>query len=444
MRKDLQDTVSKLVERLSRNFDEVAVLAVSSKETMVKIWNSEPSVVQLWSRVGLNLRLAKSGRLWVLTYHTHEPEALVSHAEDILKVANRISEAELYASLPEYATCKPITGAFDNNVEFYTKNPDKLVDSLITETLSTGVDRVSGTISLGQVERILVTSKGYECSEAKTTFEVYARAFKGELTGHWAHGSTRVSLDAVRDVGRRAGYYATITKNRVDFTPGEYDVVLSPLVMGNLLEYVAWMSSALMVLMGFSIFAKYKPGDKVAVESFSVYDAPRDTSLPGVVGFDAEGVETHNKPIIEKGVLVTLLHNNATASKMNTKSTGNAGWVNPQPWNLDVPGGLIREEELVRELRDGVFITNNWYTRLQNYYEGLFSTVSRDAALLVKNGEIVGHVGRIRVTSTFNKLLSGIKGISKERFDVQWWEVRIPTRAPYIIVSKLRLTRPEA
>jgi PmbA protein len=289
-----------------------------------------------------------------------------------------------------------------------------------------------------------VTSKGYECSEAKTTFEVYARAFKGELTGHWAHGSTRVSLDAVRDVGRRAGYYATITKNRVDFTPGEYDVVLSPLVMGNLLEYVAWMSSALMVLMGFSIFAKYKPGDKVAVESFSVYDAPRDTSLPGVVGFDAEGVETHNKPIIEKGVLVTLLHNNATASKMNTKSTGNAGWVNPQPWNLDVPGGLIREEELVRELRDGVFITNNWYTRLQNYYEGLFSTVSRDAALLVKNGEIVGHVGRIRVTSTFSKLLSGIKGISKERFDVQWWEVRIPTRAPYIVVSKLQLTRPEA
>jgi PmbA protein len=441
---ELQVTLHKIVERLSRIYDEVAALAVLSKDAMVKIWNSEPSVTQLWTQIEVNLRLAKSGRLWVLTYRTHEPQVLISHAEEILKTADKVSEAELYAPLPDYASCKPIVDAFDNNVEYYMRNPDKLVSDLITETLSTGADRVSGAIMLSRVERLLVTSKGYECQEAKTAFKAYARAFKGEFTGHWAHGSTRLSLEAVRDVGRRAGHYATITRNRVDFTPGEYDVVLSPLVVSNLIEYLAWMASALMVFMGFSMFAKYKPGDNVSVESFSLFDVPRDTTLPGTTGFDAEGVETLNKPIIEKGALITLLHNTATASKMNIKSTGNAGWVNPQPWNLDIPGGSIREEDIVKELRSGVFITNNWYTRLQNYYEGVFSTVSRDAALLVKDGEIVGHVGRVRIASTFSKLLKGIKDLSKERFSVWWWEVRTPTRAPFIIISKLQLTRPEA
>jgi len=437
------DLARDITEKLSQQFDEVAVLAIKRRELMVKIWNNEPSITQMWSRLNLYLRLAKSGKLWVLAYETHKPEVLLKHTDEMIKVADKITESELYAPLPDYAVCKPVSGAFDGNVEFYMNYPDELVESLVVGTLSTGVDRVSGTITLSRVERVLTTSRGYECSEVKSEFEVYARAFKDEFTGHWAHGSTHISHSAIREVGRRAGIYATITRNRVDFTPGEYNVILSPLVVGNLFEYVAHMASALSVLTGFSMFSKYKPGDSIATESLSLYDAPRDTSLPGTLGFDDEGVETFNKPIIEKGVFTTLLHNVATASKMGTKSTGNAGWIGPRPWNLNIPGGDMREDELIRELRNGVFITNNWYTRLQNYYEGIFSTVSRDAALLIKNGEIVGHIGRIRIASTFSKLMKNIQGLSRERYDVWWWEVRVPMRAPFIVVSNIQLTKPE-
>lgn len=444
MNTDTSGLVHNIVEKLSRQFDEIAVLAVTRRELMTKVWNSEPSITQLWSRLELNIRLAKSRRLWVLSYETHDPETLVKHAEEIVKIADKIMEAELYAPLPDYASCKPLEGAFDPNAEYYTRNPSRLVDVLISEALSTGVERVSGTIMLSKINRLLVTSKGYECSESKTEFEVYARAFRGDFTGHWAHGSTRISQEAVREVSRRAGFYATIAKTRVDFTPGEYNVILSPLVVGNLFDYVASMASALAVLTGFSMFAKYKPGGIVGVDSLSLHDVPRDPALPGAVGFDDEGVETSNKPIIDKGVLATLLHNAATAVKMNTKSTGNAGWIRPRPWNLEIPSGDIREEELIKELRSGVFITNNWYTRLQNYYEGYFSTVSRDMALLVKNGDVVGHVGRVRVASSFSTLMKNLKELSRERFNIWWWEVRTPTRAPFIIVSNIHLTKPEA
>ncbi|MFZ8783437.1 MAG: metallopeptidase TldD-related protein, partial [Desulfurococcaceae archaeon] len=151
-----------------------------------------------------------------------------------------------------------------------------------------------------------------------------------------------------------------------------------------------------------------------------------------------------DKPIIERGLIRSILHNNATALKSQLKSTGNAGWVYPRPWNLEISEGELREEEIPSVIRNGVIITNNWYTRLQNYYEGYFSTVSRDAALLVRNGEIEGHVGKVRIATSFPRLLSSIVGASRSRHDVSWWEVRVPTRAPFLLVENTPLTKPEA
>ena len=433
-----------LLKSLQGKFDEVSVLVEERSSLMVKLWNTEPSVIQSWLQTSIRLRLAKSGRLWILSYESKDPIYIVKNAEEILKLASRVEESELYAPLPEPGRCNPLTGAFDPSVESAMNDPSKLVEEMTSAALSQGAERVAGTLTLTKTSTTLVDTRGFECSEAKTSVEAYARAFKGEFSGHWAHGSTRLDVVAVREVGRRAGYYATITSKKADISPGEYNVVISPLVAGNLFNYLASMASALRVLMGFSVFAKYKLGERIGSEVVSLYDRPRDTTLPGARGFDDEGVETFDKPIIEKGLIRNILHNNATALKSQLKSTGNAGWVHPRPWNLEISGGELREEEIPSVIRNGVIITNNWYTRLQNYYEGYFSTVSRDAALLVRNGEIEGHVGRVRIATSFPRLLSSIVGASRSRYDVSWWEVRVPTRAPFLLVENTPLTKPEA
>ncbi|MEM0242804.1 MAG: metallopeptidase TldD-related protein, partial [Fervidicoccaceae archaeon] len=159
--------------------------------------------------------------------------------------------------------------------------------------------------------------------------------------------------------------------------------------------------------------------------------------------FDDEGVETVDKAIFEGGKLLTLLHNTATASRNGGKSTGNAGWVMPRAWNLDVLPGDVKEEEMAEILRNGIIIMNNWYTRLQNYVEGQFSTVSRDGALLVKDGEIVGNLGRVRLSTSLPRMLSSIEQLSRERSNILWWEVEIPTRSPFALIRGVNLTRPE-
>ncbi|MEM4622310.1 MAG: metallopeptidase TldD-related protein, partial [Sulfolobales archaeon] len=71
-----------------------------------------------------------------------------------------------------------------------------------------------------------------------------------------------------------------------------------------------------------------------------------------------------------------------------------------------------------------------------------FSTVARDLVLEIRNGSIVGYVDRIRIADKFETLLKSIKLISKDTYDITWWEVRTPTRSPYILAENINLTKP--
>ncbi|WP_448577319.1 metallopeptidase TldD-related protein [Thermosphaera sp.] len=433
----------KIVENLKEKFDEVAVSIITRDNVMVKLWNTEPSVVQSWKITDVTLRLAKDRRLFLLEYSTRDPEALLKDVEELPRMAKKIEEAEIYAPLPEPGAVKPVEGGVDHNALSARDELGKLVYKMLDAALKHNVDRVAGTLTVAYETRTVLNSKGFEASESKTAVEAYLRAFKGEFSGHWAYGGTRIDESKLIETGDRAGYLATISSNKVDLTPGKYTVILSPLVVGNLINYLTFMASAMAVIMGYSMFMKYKPGDKVAAETLTLLDKPRDPTLPGFASFDDEGVETFDKPIIENGRLASLMHNNSTASKMGAKSTGNAGWLFPHPWNLELSPGELSEKDLFKDVEKGVFFSNNWYTRYQNYAEGVFSTVSRDATLYVENGEVIGQVGRVRLSTSFPTLLANTVGCTRERYDVMWWEVRTPSRIPFLVAKDIMVTRPE-
>jgi len=62
-----------LLKTLQNKFDEVSVLIEEKNNVMVKLWNSEPSVTQSWLQTSIQLRLAKSRRLWILDYDSKDP-----------------------------------------------------------------------------------------------------------------------------------------------------------------------------------------------------------------------------------------------------------------------------------------------------------------------------------------------------------------------------------
>lgn len=438
------EIAEEIVKGLKTEFDDVTAIVTSKDESMVKIWNTEPSIVQSWIETSVTVYIAKNRRTLVLSLSIDDPSEIIKRVKAAGPALLKLEASDIYAPLPEPTEWKPIEGLLDRAIAKALDDPKDVAEAMIASALDRGVDRVAGTLDLVYGKRAVVTSKGFSGEEKMTSVEAYLRAFKDEMSGHWAYGARHLDLKSIEEVGDKAGYYATLTDRKADYTPGKYDVIISPLVVGNLVNYVGFMASAAAILMGYSMFLKYKVGDEVASEIISMYDVPRDHELPSSTAFDDEGVPTYDKPIIEKGILRNILHNSGTASKMGTKSTGNAGLIFPIPWNLRLSTGSLSEDDLAAELENGIIINNNWYTRLQNYVEGAFSTVSRDATLLVKNGEVVGDLGRIRISDKIGNLLKNASALGKTLYKIKWWEVETPTKAPYMLIRDVNITKPFA
>lgn len=422
---------------ISLGFDEAAVLVSSSDSTMVKFANSEPSVVQNWRNVEVSVYVTKNQRILGTSAPVSSLEEAYKILERLYSMHGRLPPSMLYAPLPEPGKPEPIPGLVDKRIIEAVRDPSAVSEAIAEAANRYKIDYFAGMFQATHEKRVLVNSKGAELTEESTYIKMYIRAFAGEGSGQWSLGSRRLDMRRVEEVAEIASDFAFRSRVQEDIPPGRYNILLSPMVAGNLLNYVADMALAHSVLMGSSIFMNREPGEKVASELLTIEDDPRNPELPGSASFDDEGVPTYTKPIIEKGVLKTLLHNTKTASKFGARTTGNAGLVFPRLWALNVHRGDYKFDELLSEMKSGLIVTNNWYTRLQNYVEGTFSTITRDAIFIVRNGEIAGAARKLRIADSFPRLLENIVALGDTTYDMYWWEVETPTRVPYILVRDL-------
>ncbi len=197
---------------------------------------------------------------------------------------------------------------------------------------------------------------------------------------------------------------------------------------------MSFMTSAYAAEAGFS-FLVNKLNEKVASDIVTIKDIGNLPNGYGTRKFDDEGVPTRETTIIENGTFRTFLLNHSLARKYGASTTANAGLVMPpHAWNIVLEPGDYTREELFDEVKKGIYITNVWYTRFQNYVAGDFSTIPRDGIFLVENGEL-RPIRNIRVSDNLQRILGGIKGLTKESHHVHWWEVNTPVTTPYVLVG---------
>ncbi|MEM0335131.1 MAG: TldD/PmbA family protein [Thermofilum sp.] len=426
---------------LRAGFEEAAVLAESVESIMVKFANSEPSVIQRWSTRTAHVYLAKQQRILGTSVPLSSPDEAARIIAELHALQTKVPPSMLYAPLPEPPKPQPLEGLVDKKLLEVLHDPSGVSEAIVETARRHPIDHFAGMFQVALERKALATSKGVELEEEGTSLKMYIRAFAGEGSGQWALGSRRYDIKRIEEVAATAADLAVKSRSQEEVPPGKYDIILSPMVVGNLFNIVAEMASASSILMGASMFINKDVGDKVASDALTIIDAPRNAELPGSTAFDDEGVPTYTKPIIEKGVLRNILHNSKTASKFGASSTGNAGLILPRVWTIEVAPGEHSLEEMLREVKNGLIVTNNWYTRLQNYVEGIFSTITRDATLIVRNGEVVGAARKMRIADALPRMITNIAAIGKEVYDIHWWEVDIPTRTPYILFREVNTSK---
>jgi PmbA protein len=419
--------------------DEVIANTTFGKYRQVRFSNNQVDITVAWNDYVTDVALAWKKRVVATQIRNfQEVDASVKRLLELAKVSKE----------------NPMFGGFAKGSFSYRKSSvDRKLQDLEdpTEYVFEAIDAAkkevgsqidSGGILLTQLEDVyLVSSEGPVGVDSRSAIELSIRAFsEREASGHGVECSSTLKDFKPSRAGTKAGEIAKLAKNPKIGEEGVYDVIYDPLIFGSALGVWAGMVSAFSVMIQRSVFVN-KLGQKVAPEIVTLKDNPAAYSLANRV-FDDEGVPTKENVFIDHGVLKTYLHNTSTAKIFKTETTGNAGLVSPEPWSVEMNPGDMSKDELFKEVKKGLYLTNTWYTRFQNYAKGDFSTIPRDGIFLIEKGEIKESLKDLRVSDNALSLLGNIAGISKERQHVHWWgEVDPPSLTPYVLVKNVHITK---
>jgi PmbA protein len=435
----LNETAIKIANNLG--VDDAIALSAGAKENMLRFANNSATVVKTIDEAQLMVYIGKSRRRAIASTSNLEESDVKRFVRELFESLKGLPQGE-YVPLPDKALkFGPKGSVQDKKLDGAgTMLPD-LATRAISSSLKAGGKRAAGVILVSKVNTAILTTSGTKGTDSRGSITLNIRAFgANDSSGHGLSCSSTMAGFDPEEAGTRAGSHAKRMETASEPEPGTYSVLLSPTVASNITETVSGAASAFSVDAGTSYLAE-KLGKKVAAESFTLTD---HGSIRGGFGgrvFDDEGAPTGSTKIIEKGVLGGYLHNLTTAKKWKVGTTGNAGIIDPRAWNLEVGAGDSSYEEMVKEMKRGIVLTSNWYTRFKNYRTGEFSTVPRDGAYLVENGKVMKPLKGMRLSDDLLRMFSQVRLLSKNREWIEWWEVDTPTLCPWILVDGAKITK---
>ncbi len=446
---DITDLADKLRSHLEDKVSEYILVPSVSTEYMIRFANNEITVFNRFDDLRVAIYISKSRRCRCFACRTLDLDKLKSVIDDEVKRLEAMPEDPLYAELRHVK--RGITRLAKNFDERVLKSQD-----LMVERLKSSIDlvrrrgyRCAGVVTFGAYEKHYFDSTGVELHERLTGVNYTVRVFyTSDITSMSCACSTSMDIDVDRitsDAVEELDMVRGLQIERAE--PGRYRVLLSPIAAVSLFsEIVIHWLSAYNVISGLSKLTANDLNKKIASADLNVVDLSAADGVYGSEEFDHEGNATMNLDIIRDGVLRSYLHNNRTASRTGVESTGHAvglsGLLMPSPRHVMIrPGDLPSSlDDLFHELKSGIYVQSNWYTRFQNVREGMFSTVTRDVVLRVVNGRPVSLLRGARISDKFDTLLNNYLGSSRRQNTVYWWDMSVPGTSGYVIVDGVNIT----
>jgi PmbA protein len=437
---DMLSKTEEIVKKAkSLGADEVIARTTFGKYRQVRFSANQVDITVAWDDYVTDVTLAWKKRL--VATQIHDFKDVDGSVKRLLGLAKVSQENPMFGGFAK-GTFKYAKNKADKNLADLESPTEFVFEAIDAAEKEAGTKVDSGGILFTRFEDVyLASSEGPVGVDSRSSVELSIRAFsEHEASGHGVECSSSLKDFKPARAGTKAGEIAKLARNPKVGDEGVYDVVFDPLIFGSALGMWAGMVSAFAVMIQMSVFVN-KLGQKVAPENVTFRDNPAAYSASNRV-FDDEGVPTRENIVIDHGVLKTFLHNASTAKIFKTETTGNAGLVFPNSWNIEMDAGDMNKHELFGEVKKGLYLTNTWYTRFQNYIKGDFSTIPRDGIFLIENGEVKQSLKDLRISDNALTMLGNIAAISKERQHVHWWmEADPPSLSPYVLIKNVHMTK---
>jgi len=432
-----------LLEELKRKGADDVILQLGSGETtLIKFVNNKISTTKTWESTNLSIFATKNQKIVTSSLRTFDKETAKKSAENIIRSLARMQPNKNFKGIAQgpFKYTKE-QDCYDPKVEALNEEMVDMVKQAI-DTAKKKAKRSSGTLEKTSAESYLLTSNNVEAHERGTGLYFAIRTLIDKNSSGYGSCISRMKNKIkIQEATEHATHIAQLSKGPKIAMSGSFDVIFAPHAIAAIVDRFADNASIFSVESGLSCL-KNQLGKKIANPLVTIYDDPTRANGYGSTPYDAEGTPTQKTSIVEKGVFKNYLHNASTARRYKVKSTGNAGLISPRAFSPVLKEGKYNKEELFRQVKKGIYITNVWYTRFQNHETGDFSTIPRDGAFYIENGKIKKPLKDIRISENILKILKNISALGKETTQIKSWEVDTPTTVPYTLIKNVNITKP--
>lgn len=248
---------------------------------------------------------------------------------------------------------------------------------------------------------------GYPASKAYVSAAVVAEDASGMQRDYWyTTHRDHARLEDVEGVGRIAGERAVRRLGGRKHATGESAVVFEANVAGSLLGHFVSAASG-SSLYRRSSFLLDRLGTRVFAPGVTIREEPHQGGEMASSPFDAEGVATAPRVVVEDGELRGWFLSSHSARKLGLETTGNAGGNH----NLVLVPGALDLEGILRKMGRGLLVTE----MMGQGVNPVTGDYSRGASgFWVEGGEIRHPVEEVTIAGNLLDMFAGIRAVGRD------------------------------
>ncbi|MEM9784879.1 MAG: metallopeptidase TldD-related protein [Pseudomonadota bacterium] len=370
--------------------------------------------------ITIGLRVLVGQRQACVSSSDAKPDTLAQMAERAVAMANEAPE-DPHAGLADPAQLATDTDTTALDLFDPSDEPDPATlqeDAMRAEAAAlrnTGISQVQSASAGYNRRRIHVAAtNGFSAGYARTDRGLSCVAISGtgtDMERDYDYDS-RVFQSDLRDAdeigemaARRAVERAGARKPQTGAFPVLFDERIASTLIGHLLQAIngaaiargsSWLRDAL--------------GAQVLPSHLSIIEDPHRLRVTGSRLFDAEGLGTRRRAIVENGVLTGWTLDLANARKLGMQSTANAGGSpgappSPSLSNVSLTQGDQSRDDLIKQMGTGLLVTSMIGSTI-NPNTGDYSRGA--SGFWVENGEVTYPVNECTVAGNLRDMLKTI------------------------------------
>jgi PmbA protein len=328
----------------------------------------------------------------------------------------RIAPEDSYCGLAEPAQLSAALAQLDSFDATEPTIPELTDQALAAETSARAVAGVTtieeAECGWASAEITLQQSNGFHGHYRRSHSSLSVSAIAGSNTAmerdyDWTSAVYRADLKAATVIGQNAGKRAVARLNARKEATGKFPVVFDPRVATSLLGHFLSAVNGAAIARGTS-FLKEHLHKRIFPESVQILEDPHRPRGLGSRPFDAEGLPTRPRSLIENGVLTGWLLDLRSARQLGLSSTGNAvrglgSPPSPAASNVHIAAGTMTPQALLADIKQGFYVTE----LIGMGVNGVTGDYSRGAAgFWIENGAIAYPVNEMTIAGNLIEMFA--------------------------------------